>query len=303
MEGPPRFLQGWSPALAPTLTHLEIGRAAGVPATLLISSLSTLNHLESLRIRGMQSAAVPMLLSRLPSLRVFDTDYNSGGLSRWQPMLPAPRLRELTIRASSLDSNDSPKLWEWITRLIPASAYTDIVDQRDPTVRGTCDLDEISIVSHAQPQAGPGYGLESFTLYAGSVIFSPLFTTYLNAYHRFSLRKLLMGSTEVTNLSQFCHSFGAIEELECSVSITNAVRPSRLRLVHPLLTLQNPVRDSRGLRKTAQPPSGVAGGALAHPVLCTDHGRRRRAWGTHRLEGCQSRRSCFTFPITTYPGY
>lgn len=253
MEGPPRFLQGWSPTLAPTLTHLELGRAAGVPATLLISSLSALSRLESLRIRGMQGSAMPTLLSRLPSLRILDTDYISGGLSRWQPMLPAPRLRELTVRAGSLPHDDAPRLWEWITRLIPASAYQEDNQEKEPN--SDDEYEHVPDLHEASTQVGSGYGLESFTLYAGGITFSTLFMTYLSAYHRNSLRKLILGSAHIIKLSHLCHSFSLVEQLEFAVVITNAVRA---RLIFCYYRRHSDVR-------TSARNSGRSGHATKHP--------------------------------------
>ncbi|THH07538.1 hypothetical protein EW145_g3311 [Phellinidium pouzarii] len=78
MEGPPRFLQGWSETLSPTLTHLELGRCSGVPATILISVFSHLKGLTHLRIKGAPSAALPYILSCLPRLVTLDTDFNDA---------------------------------------------------------------------------------------------------------------------------------------------------------------------------------------------------------------------------------
>ncbi|GLB37833.1 putative F-box-like [Lyophyllum shimeji] len=129
MEGPPRVLQGWSELLGSTLTHLELGRCAGVPPTILISVLSQLPKLKDLRLKGAPAAAMPSILTCLPGLRSLDTEYpgayyhrrpsaraTTDGIS---PPPPFPALRELTVRTSSMDSDGPTNLWSWIRELVP----------------------------------------------------------------------------------------------------------------------------------------------------------------------------------------
>ncbi|TFY78476.1 hypothetical protein EWM64_g5534 [Hericium alpestre] len=82
MDGPPRVLQGWADRLGSTLTELELGRCAGVPASILISVLSQLPLLRDLRLKGAPSAAIPDILTYLPNLVSLDTEYLGGGILR-----------------------------------------------------------------------------------------------------------------------------------------------------------------------------------------------------------------------------
>ncbi|KAI0300463.1 hypothetical protein B0F90DRAFT_1810362 [Multifurca ochricompacta] len=74
MNGPPRVLQGWAPLLGSTLIELELGRCAGVPATILIAVLSQLPRLRDLRLKGAPSGAIPDILASLPALVALDTE-------------------------------------------------------------------------------------------------------------------------------------------------------------------------------------------------------------------------------------
>ncbi|KZT72406.1 hypothetical protein DAEQUDRAFT_664356 [Daedalea quercina L-15889] len=120
MEGPPRVLQGWSEHLGPTLTHLELGRTAGVPASILVSVFSHLKHLRSLRLKGAQTSAIPELLRILPHLETLDTEFRDfgSGVAHY-PIQPVARLRELTVRTSSMDVQGPQMLWSWIRQLLP----------------------------------------------------------------------------------------------------------------------------------------------------------------------------------------
>ncbi|KAI0316579.1 hypothetical protein OF83DRAFT_1126093 [Amylostereum chailletii] len=121
MEGPPRVLQGWADRLGGTLTELELGRCAGVPATILISVLSQLPLLRDLRLKGAPSASMHDILTCVPNLLALDTEYLGAGLLR--PALdahaPLPRLRHLTVRTSSVDLQGPRQLWQWLRQLIP----------------------------------------------------------------------------------------------------------------------------------------------------------------------------------------
>ncbi|KAH9915387.1 uncharacterized protein B0H18DRAFT_1124904, partial [Fomitopsis serialis] len=92
MEGQPRVLQGWSEHLGSTLTHLELGRTAGVPASILVSVFSHLAHLRSLRLKGAPTSAILEILRILPKLESLDTEYFGSGISHW-PVEPVARLR------------------------------------------------------------------------------------------------------------------------------------------------------------------------------------------------------------------
>ncbi|KAI0698320.1 hypothetical protein C8T65DRAFT_660923 [Cerioporus squamosus] len=111
MEGKPRILQGWSEKLGASLTHLELGRCSGVPASILISVLSHLPRLRALRLKGAPSSAILEILTFLPQLVTLDTEFYGAAFSRYDDV-PAASLKELTVRTSS-------QLWTWIRRLTP----------------------------------------------------------------------------------------------------------------------------------------------------------------------------------------
>jgi len=118
MEGRPRIMQGWSEKLGDTLTHLELGRCAGVPASIIVSVLSHLPRLESLRLKGAQSNAILEVLTFLPNLVTLDTEYLESGVMRYTDE-PVASVRELTVRTSSVDVQGPVQLWSWILRLLP----------------------------------------------------------------------------------------------------------------------------------------------------------------------------------------
>lgn len=134
MEGPPRVLQGWSEPLGNTLTHLELGRCAGVPPTILISVLSQLPLLRDLRLKGAPASTIPTIVTVLPNLRSLDTEYLLSGTSSHRRLnttpgssptsptttRPSPRkaLQNLTVRTSSMDAFGPQKMWPWIRELV-----------------------------------------------------------------------------------------------------------------------------------------------------------------------------------------
>jgi len=118
VEGRPRVLQGWSETLGSTLTHLELGRCQGVPATILLSVLSQLPLLQSLGIKGAPSNSIPDILMFLPNLKSLDTDYLSSGaktIPNDQPLLA--HLEHLTVRTNELAGPRN--IWRWIKQLVP----------------------------------------------------------------------------------------------------------------------------------------------------------------------------------------
>ncbi|KAF9268499.1 hypothetical protein L218DRAFT_891696 [Marasmius fiardii PR-910] len=131
MEGPPRVLQGWSTTLGKTLTHLELGRCAGVPPTILITVISHLPLLSDLRLKGAPANSIWNILSYLPQLESLDIEYLGGGTfgnirrtqslpgnghyAHLQKQSPLPTLRNLIIRATTIDQ----KIWAWIRELVP----------------------------------------------------------------------------------------------------------------------------------------------------------------------------------------
>ncbi|OCH93519.1 hypothetical protein OBBRIDRAFT_790230 [Obba rivulosa] len=118
MEGQPRIMQGWSERLGDTLTHLELGRCAGVPPSIIVSVLSYLPRLESLRLKGAPSNAILEILTILPNLVTLDTEYLESGVMRYTDK-PVASIRELTVRTSSVDVQGPVQLWTWLLRLLP----------------------------------------------------------------------------------------------------------------------------------------------------------------------------------------
>ncbi|KAF9445310.1 hypothetical protein P691DRAFT_777653 [Macrolepiota fuliginosa MF-IS2] len=122
MEGPPRVLQGWSEPLGPTLTHLELGRCAGVPPTILVTVLTHLPLLTSLRLKGAPANSIPTILTCLPNLKVLDTEYlPSFRTAKVPPPEKMPTLTSLTVRTITVDTLGPEKLWSWIKDILPSS--------------------------------------------------------------------------------------------------------------------------------------------------------------------------------------
>lgn len=204
MNGPPRVLQGWAPLLGSTLTELELGRCAGVPATILVAVLSQLPHLRDLRLKGAPSSAIPDILTSLPALVALDTEYLRPGLVR--PLgrdAPLPFLERLTVRTSSVDLQGPVQLWAWLRALTPHPS------------------------------------LESFTLYAfstaGQMSIPRGFILSLARKHAGTLRRILFNMTQLTleDVQCVCELFPQLEELSCAVasrdaeSIQRAVKMAR----------------------------------------------------------------------------
>ena len=89
-----------------------------VPPITLISVFSQLPLLQSLRIWGVPSTAIPSIMACLPNLIVLDTDYLQYGNYPF-PSTPLPHLQQLTIRTSPLPASGSDELWNWTCSLIP----------------------------------------------------------------------------------------------------------------------------------------------------------------------------------------
>ncbi|KAI0764407.1 hypothetical protein BD413DRAFT_482654 [Trametes elegans] len=186
MEGKPRILQGWSEKLGATLTHLELGRCSGVPASILISVLSHLPRLRALRLKGAPSAAILEILTFLPHLETLDTEYfGAAALARYDDV-PAASLRELTVRTSSVHIQGFQQLWPWIRRLTPRAS------------------------------------LEAFTLNAfstqGEALVPRPFILDMAQTHRDTLRHFTADSTQVTlkDIECLCTVFPHLETLSCS---------------------------------------------------------------------------------------
>ena len=167
-------------------------RCAGVPATILISVFSHLPLLQDLRLKGAPSTAIPVILSYLPNLTTLDTEYTSAG--NFRPInKPMPRLRNLTIRTSTLDTMGPQQLWYWIRLLLPHPS------------------------------------LESFTLHAfsvhGSTSIPRHFLLDLAAVHKTTLQRLWLDGAELTlkDVECLCSVFPLMEELGCSVASHDTV--------------------------------------------------------------------------------
>ncbi|GBE80846.1 hypothetical protein BKA93DRAFT_779846 [Sparassis latifolia] len=201
MEGPPRIMQGWSEKLGSSLTTLELGRCAGVPATILVSVLSYLPSLRSLRLKGASSSAILEILSLLPNLTSLDTEYLGSGLL-WCSDEPLASLQELTVRTSSIDVQGPEHLWPWIRRLLPRPS------------------------------------LETFTLNSFSTLgdaFIPRrFLLDLAAVHRSTLKSFTVSSVQLTiNDAQcICTLFPALEILTLSIPLPPQPRQIEAAVAH-----------------------------------------------------------------------
>ncbi|KAJ3737608.1 hypothetical protein DFJ43DRAFT_1128734 [Lentinula guzmanii] len=113
---------GWSLALGSTLEELELGRCAGVPPTILVTVISHLPLLRSLRLKGVASNSILDLLTYLPLLDNLDVEYLPSR-TRLHPrdqarLFMLPSLKTLTVRSNSrIDAFDPLKLYDWIRLL------------------------------------------------------------------------------------------------------------------------------------------------------------------------------------------
>ncbi|KAI5123831.1 hypothetical protein M0805_009123 [Coniferiporia weirii] len=200
MEGPPRILQGWSETLSPTLTHLELGRCSGVPATILISVFSHLKNLTNLRIKGAPSPAIPYIVSCLPRLTALDTDFsdeNGYGAPRARAgapsgALPMPRIAVLTLRTSSVDNGGPLGLWQWVRALVPVRSLRE-------------------------------FRLQAFSTLGETSVPRP-FILFLAQVHGATLERFVLGTTQLllSDVACVCDMFPALVELSCAVPNADA---------------------------------------------------------------------------------
>ncbi|KIJ66011.1 hypothetical protein HYDPIDRAFT_151768 [Hydnomerulius pinastri MD-312] len=220
--GPPRVLQGWADLLSSTLTHLELGRCAGVPPTILISVFMKLSLLQDLRLKGAPSAAIPSIMACLPNLIALDAEYLGSGNYR-APLTPLPALQRLTVRTGSLDVLGPEQLWTWTRSLIPH--------------RGSLQ----------------SFTLNSFAVHGQMSIPRP-FLVSLTGRHGESLKELVAGVAQLTlaSISLLCAKCPALETLVCSVaspdvaSIARAIEEGnslRTLALHVLWTQQDGAVD------------------------------------------------------------
>ncbi|KAI0740758.1 hypothetical protein C8Q76DRAFT_608942 [Earliella scabrosa] len=272
MEGKPRILQGWSERLGDSLTHLELGRCSGVPASILISVLSHLPLLRVLRLKGAPSAAILEILTFLPQLVTLDTEYfGNAAFSRYDDV-PAASLRELTVRTSSVHLGGFQQLWTWIRRLTPRPS------------------------------------LESFTLNAfstqGEALIPRGFILDMANTHRDTLRHFTADSTQMTlkDIECLCTVFPALETLSCSTIWTpvgahyeeavmkaNHLRELRINLNNWMPSYNLSRSDPVGVEYAIRTSMLREGSALRLVALgCTVYeGRwvyRKGEDGTHKVE-------------------
>ena len=166
-----------------------------MPATILVAVLTQLPLLKKLRLKGAPSSSIPELLAVLPNLVTLDTEYFGPGNTRFQDE-PKASLRDLTVRASSVDILGPHQLWQWIQRLIPRPS------------------------------------LESFTLdtfsTSGEMSMPRRFLLDLAKTHRLTMKHFHIDSVQITmeELELVCTAFELLESLECSIAwCTDPVRP------------------------------------------------------------------------------
>ncbi|KAF8817512.1 hypothetical protein BYT27DRAFT_7199043 [Phlegmacium glaucopus] len=207
IEGPPRVLQGWSDLLGATLTHLELGRCAGVPPTILISVLSQLPLLKDLRLKGAPATVIPTILTFLPNLQSLDTEYLLSGSGSYYPRYPrrlssddsdnsddekdppSPVLRHLTVRTSSMDNLGPQKLWAWIRELVPLAGLET-------------------------------FRLHAFTINMGHTGIPRMFILDLASVHGDTLKHFMVGEAQLTlkDIECLCIKFPKLETLVCSTA-------------------------------------------------------------------------------------
>ncbi|KAI9568831.1 hypothetical protein HD554DRAFT_2204841 [Boletus coccyginus] len=187
-SGPPRVLQGWADELSSTLTHLEVGRCAGVPPTILISVFSKLPLLRDLKLKGVPSAAVPAIMGCLPNLVALDMEYLGSGNYR-VPSTPLPALEHLTVRAGSVDILGPDRLWTWTRSLLPHVGSLE------------------------------SFTLHSFSVYGRVAIPWP-FIVFLATKQGQSLEELIVGAVmlNLDSLSQLCLKCPALRTIHCTVA-------------------------------------------------------------------------------------
>ncbi|KAL0574817.1 hypothetical protein V5O48_007154 [Marasmius crinis-equi] len=243
MEGPPRVLQGWSSTLGKTLTHLELGRCAGVPPTILITVLSHLPLLTDLRLKGAPANSTWNILSYLPQLKSLDIEYLGGGNALnfrrtqslpvhgqsanapKQPLLPT--LRNLIVRATTVDQ----KIWTWIRELVPNQG-----------------LESLKIhaftLFHSSTSRMMSY-VESITG-SGQTTIPRMFILDLALVHKETLRRFEVAEAGVMTVSDVeCLSgvFPKLEVLGCTVASRDAVSIKQsIRSARNLTTIMAQVR-------------------------------------------------------------
>ncbi|KAJ7736905.1 hypothetical protein B0H16DRAFT_111631 [Mycena metata] len=192
LEGPPYLLgNGWAVRLRGTLTHLELGRCAGIPNTLLLSVLSQLPLLQDIRLKGAPSNAIPTILTFLPNLRSLDAEYLMSGPSNARLAPDRDKmatLQHLTVRTSSIDIMGPLQLWAWVTNLLPRPGLET-------------------------------FKLHAFTLHMGHTRIPRAFLLDLAPMQANSLRHFIAGDAELIlpDIECLCYKFPKLETLVCLV--------------------------------------------------------------------------------------
>ncbi|KAF9078677.1 hypothetical protein BDP27DRAFT_1309995, partial [Rhodocollybia butyracea] len=223
MEGPPRVLQGWAKSLGPSLEELELGRCTGVPPTILITVLSHLPLLQSLRMKGVQSNSILNILTYLPNLSSLDVEYlpsQTRLLPRDQARLVLlPSLRTLTIRINS-KTDDPHRMYDWIRRLASKAGL---------------EVFKLHASSYFSQSRSRSYNSFSF-LDMGETLIPRAFILDLSRLHSTTLQRFEAteaGAMMMSDVECLCVSFPKLEVLECTVgvegilSIHQAIRSAR----------------------------------------------------------------------------
>ncbi|KAG7091203.1 hypothetical protein E1B28_010255 [Marasmius oreades] len=241
MEGPPRVLQGWSTALGKTLTHLELGRCAGVPPTILITVISHLPLLRDLRLKGAPASSIWHILSYLPQLRSLDTEYLGGGgtsgnfrrtqslpvpgqSAHLQKQPPLPTLRNLIVRATTVDQ----KIWSWIRELVPNPGLESLKIH-------AFTLFDNSMMSYVESITGSGHAT-----------IPRMFILDMALVHRDTLKRFEVAGAGLMTLGDLdCLTgvFPKLEVLGCNVASrdANSIKQS-IRSARNLMTLMAQIR-------------------------------------------------------------
>jgi hypothetical protein len=278
MEGQPRYMQSWTQPLAASLVELRLGRCAGVPATLLVGTLALLTRLHALHVRGVPSAAVPRILARLPSLHVLDTDYVPGMMRGVDASLRLPRLRRLSVTASSMDVEGPMHLWDWIAALLPST---------DPEGRDD----------------GPReLGLEAFVLSAfamqGRLTMPARFFMFLHREHRHTLRKVVLGETQLSlqSLQLLCSDVPFLEEVGCALAAAAAAEltialaaASRLREAWLHVSWLHPGAMTHTEHDDHMPFLTLSEPTCRHLDACTCHFNRKHIKDQDRFDAAEAR--------------
>ncbi|XP_006461408.1 hypothetical protein AGABI2DRAFT_185661 [Agaricus bisporus var. bisporus H97] len=205
MEGPPRVLQGWSEPLGSTLSHLELGRCAGVPPTILVTVLSHLPLLTNLRLKGAPATSIPTILTCLPNLQILDTEYlPSFRTAQVPPPNQMPTLKSLIVRTNIVDTVGPGKLWTWIKDIVPNPG-----------------LEKLKL--HAFTMNNSGYICTGAAgkMSSGGTMVSEMFLAKLAKLHGNCLREFDIGGVELTmsDIRYLKTSFAKLELLACAVAV------------------------------------------------------------------------------------